>query len=504
MTSFRAGAVTDTGRARAVNQDSLLVIDDRLYAVADGMGGHRGGEVASALALESLAGNLHEPSTRALVAGVTTANQVVHERSSADPELRGMGTTLIALALIVGPDGDERLAMANVGDSRAYRYRGDHLEQITEDHSLVESLVRQGRITPEEAATHPQRNIITRALGVDPQVEVDAWELPAVAGDRYLLCSDGLFNEVESATIAATLQRHGDPTEAAHELGRLANEGGGRDNITCVVVDVLDGSGRPDDEVARVGTASEPDLGGYGPATTPMPVASVFDAPAPPPVPPARPAGVGPGGGHAAAGSSGRGLEEGPTGSDGAPALIGAIPDHLPDDEGEPPPPPRRPRRFTWRVAVFVLALIALVGAVAGALVYYGRNTYYVAFNGAERVTIFRGRPDSFLLWDPTVERVTTISSADLRDTAVADVAAQPDQPTLADAEGFVANLCDRLRSTATPAECSATAATGDRPTTGTTATTAPDGAGIPGSGGGASGDSGTTGGPLPANAAPA
>ena len=122
--------------------------------------------------------------------------------------------------------------MAN-GRLRAYRFRGGRLEQMTEDHSLVESLVRQGRITAEEAVTHPQRNIITRALGVDPAVEVDSWELPAVPGDRYLLCSDGLFNEVEPATIAATLAERVDPDDAAAELVRLANEGGGRDNITC-------------------------------------------------------------------------------------------------------------------------------------------------------------------------------------------------------------------------------------------------------------------------------
>ena len=164
MTTFRAGGVTDTGQARAVNQDSLLVLEGRLYAVADGMGGHRGGEVASALALESLAGDLGEASTAALVAGVTRANHTVYTRSSQDPELRGMGTTLVALALVLDADGGERLAMANVGDSRAYRIRAGQLEQMTEDHSLVESLVRQGRITAEEAATHPQRNSIRLQL----------------------------------------------------------------------------------------------------------------------------------------------------------------------------------------------------------------------------------------------------------------------------------------------------------------------------------------------------
>ena len=455
MTTFRAGALTDTGRARAVNQDSLLVVDGRLYAVADGMGGHRGGEVASALALESLAGNLDEPSTRALVASVTTANAAVYTRSAQDPELRGMGTTLIAMALIVGADGQERLAMANVGDSRAYRLRGGALEQITEDHSLVESLVRQGRITAEEAANHPQRNIITRALGVDPQVEVDSWELPAVPGDRFLLCSDGLFNEVEPDVIAAILGRLDDPDAAVAELVRLANEGGGRDNITCVVVDVLDGPGSADQADARVGVASEPDLGAFGPATQPQPAISVFDPPAgaqpppaPPPVPPPPPI---PPPGPAAE-------PEGPTSGvsspAASPALIGAIPDHLPEDEADAVPAPRRPRRFTWRVVVFVLALLLLVGAVVGALTYYGRSTYYVAFDGQDQVVIFKGQPGGFLIWDPTVERVTTISRDDLRETAAERVTEQPDQATLGDAEAFIDNLCEALRTGATPSEC--------------------------------------------------
>jgi protein phosphatase len=426
MTTFRAGAATDKGRVRANNQDSQLVIEGRLFAVADGMGGHRGGEVASALALESLAGSWREATTAALRQSVAGANEAVFGRASIDPELRGMGTTLTALALVVGDDGAERLAVANVGDSRAYRLRGD-LEQMTEDHSLVESLVRQGRLTAEEAVTHPQRNILTRALGIEPQVEIDLWEVPAVPGDRYLLCSDGLFNEVEPAVIAATMRKLADPTEAALELVRLANEGGGRDNITCVVVDIVEGNGSADEDITRLGTASEPDLAGYGPATAPTPVASVFEEPGaapPPPLPPVP----------------------------GPPAQIGAIPDRLPEDLA--PPPARRPRRFTWRVVVFVFALVGLVAAVAGVLVYYGRNTYYVAFDTDGQVTIFKGRPDGFLIFDPTVERVTDINEDELRETDAERVHAQPDQSSLQAAELFVDNLCRGLRLSAHPTEC--------------------------------------------------
>lgn len=468
MTRFRAGAVTDKGRVRANNQDSQLVIDGRLFAIADGMGGHRGGEVASALALESLAETLHEASTSALRESLTVANEVVYSRASGDPELRGMGTTLTALALVTS-GGRERLAVANVGDSRAYRLRGDQFEQMTEDHSLVESLVRQGRLTVEEAVTHPQRNIITRALGIDRKVEVDVWELAAVAGDRYLLCSDGLFNEVETNRIAATLRKLADPTDAAHELVRLANEGGGRDNITCVVVDVIDGPGSAAEEAQRVGTASEPDLGAYGPgpSTTPVPVtSSVFDdAPV-----------------AAETGRSSGGTPPDKGDGRGPAPLIGAIPDRLPDDDdGESGSPGTstarrtRPRRITWRVVVFVLALVALSAAVAGALVYYGRNTYYVGLGAREQVTIFKGRPGGFLVFEPTAERVTDIRVADLRATDADRVRAESDQASLADAEAFVANLCDGgLKAGADPRECKGDAAATTNTSPATTTVGAP------------------------------
>lgn len=477
MTTFRAGAATDKGMVRANNQDSQVVIEGRLFAVADGMGGHRGGEVASATALEALAGGWGDATSSALRAGVVSANEAVFAKASNDPELRGMGTTLTALALVVGDDGNERLAVANVGDSRAYRLT-DSLAQITDDHSLVESLVRQGRLTAEEAVTHPQRNILTRALGIEPQVEVDVWELPAVPGDRFLLCSDGLFNEVEVGVITETLRTLDDPTEAAVELVRLANEGGGRDNITCVVVDIVDGPGSADEPANRVGTAaSEPDLGGYGPATTPTPVASVYDEPGSPPPPPPSPPQAPPEPG-ASAGSAG-----GPD-----PPLIGALPDRLPDDDSAAAPPPsRRPRRFTWRVAVFVVALVALVAAVAGVLVYYGRNTYYVAFDDAGQVTIYKGRPGGFLIFDPTVEQVTDINENHLRETDAQRVSAEGDQATFDDAEAFVANLCAGLRIGANPSYCSAE----------TPATTSPGSAGTGTTGG--NGSTATTGKPSSA-----
>ena len=179
-----------------------------------------------------------------------------------------MGTTVVALALMPDePDPDDRRRrrrrrrpstslIANVGDSRAYLFRDGALVQLTEDHSVVADLVREGRITAEEAEVHPQRNIVTRVLGVYETVDVDLWPVDPVAGDRFLLCSDGLFNEVGADQIGSVLRRLDDPSEAAAELVRLANEGGGRDNITVVLVDVVDDGGVA--EAASAALAGEP------------------------------------------------------------------------------------------------------------------------------------------------------------------------------------------------------------------------------------------------------
>ena len=240
MTTLRSGAATHVGRVRANNQDSALTNDEtQLYGVADGMGGHKGGEVASAMAVALATEHSAERNLDGLKHAARVANRAIFEKSGSDPELHGMGTTLVALQLIQGPEGDE-IAWINVGDSRVYLMRDDELRQLSHDHSLVEDLVRDGRITAEEAKVHPQRNILTRALGIDLDVDVDGASLLPLAGDRFLLCSDGLFNEVSLDQMSAVLRRLVDPDEAAAELVRLANEGGGRDNITVVLVDVID------------------------------------------------------------------------------------------------------------------------------------------------------------------------------------------------------------------------------------------------------------------------
>jgi protein phosphatase len=234
---LRHGGVTDTGNVRESNQDQLLAAGD-LVAVADGMGGRRAGEVASRLAVETLqAAFVADPTTEGLVAAVRAANHAVWERAEAEPELRGMGTTIAAVALVAeGPH--KALAVANVGDSRAYLLQDGRLTRLTSDHSLVAELVRAGEISEDEARVHPRRNILTRVLGIEPDVEPYVGRADPVRGDRLLLCSDGLFNELDEAQIAALLAEVADPTDAATRLVDEAKLHGGADNITALVLDI--------------------------------------------------------------------------------------------------------------------------------------------------------------------------------------------------------------------------------------------------------------------------
>lgn len=257
MTSFRVGSASDVGQVRSNNQDSKLVGDGvEVYAVADGMGGHQGGEVASAIAVETLEAVITEPTTASVVEAVKEANRRIFSRASDSADLRGMGTTLVAIALVNKDADDEEVVWVNVGDSRAYLLRDGELHQLSRDHSLVEDLKRGGQLSEEEAAVHPQRNILTRALGIDVDVEVDTGAVEPWQGDRFLLCSDGLFNEVDRPTLVATLAGTADPDEAATELVRLANAGGGRDNITCVVADVVEDGGRAERAAAVAAAAA--------------------------------------------------------------------------------------------------------------------------------------------------------------------------------------------------------------------------------------------------------
>ena len=251
MATLRWGASTDTGLVRTANEDAF-VVREPVFAVADGMGGHLAGEVASEMAVTALKRRLSVDATltdvATIVDAVRTANLEINDAASASPDRRGMGTTLTVLA-VVGSNGGERLALVNVGDSRAYVLRDGRLQQLSIDHSYVQELITSGQLDADEARSHPHRNIVTRALGIDRTVQIDAWTLPLVTADRFLLCSDGLVDEVLDETIAELLGSIDDPQRAAEQLVATANRHGGRDNTTVVVVDVVAGGIAPDEEL---------------------------------------------------------------------------------------------------------------------------------------------------------------------------------------------------------------------------------------------------------------
>lgn len=255
MAALLWGAATDAGRVRTTNEDAYIA-EPMVFAVADGMGGHQAGEVASALAANTLRERLAAGATSVdvVVAAVVEANAAIFQTAHLNAAQRGMGTTLTAVAVLPSNDGHpEQLAIVNVGDSRVYLARQGELTRATVDHSYVQELLATGHITEAEARAHPRRNIVTRALGIEPTVRVDSWMMPLVRGDRFVLCSDGLVDEVDDEEIHEIILRETQPQACADALTATAIDHGGRDNVTVIVVDVVDGidpeviAGIPDD-----------------------------------------------------------------------------------------------------------------------------------------------------------------------------------------------------------------------------------------------------------------
>jgi serine/threonine protein phosphatase PrpC len=238
MIRFSYGAATSVGRVRQVNEDSYLAVPP-LFVVADGMGGHGAGDLASRIAIEEMnaCAALRPLFAEAVLTTLEQANRHIIERDAANR----MGTTVTGLAALETAEGGDRLMVFNVGDSRVYRLSGNGLEQLTVDHSEVQELVLAGVITREQARTHPRRNVVTRALGSDTGLLPDHWLLPVIGGDRYLVCSDGLFGELPDEVILPLLCV-GSPQQAAEALVAAANDAGGRDNVTAVVVDIDSGA----------------------------------------------------------------------------------------------------------------------------------------------------------------------------------------------------------------------------------------------------------------------
>jgi PPM family protein phosphatase len=337
---------TDVGRQRNANEDSL-VVRPPLFAVADGMGGAKAGEVASAVAVEAVerARESEEPAETQLAGIVRDANRRIYDLAVADESRRGMGTTLT----IAKVHGDE-VSLAHVGDSRAYRMRDGELSQLTRDHSLVAELERSGQITAEAAEHHPQRSIITRALGPEPDVEVDTYTLAGRDGDLFLICSDGLTSMISDDEAGSILRSASSLDEAADALVRAANQSGGKDNITVILFRLGEGEPAaapadtgdlPGDEDTIAGGLRAEDLQAAATAE-PAPDATVIHRPA------ERPA---------------------PT-----------------------PAAPRRRRRRGRLVLRAVLGLL-LVAAVAGGLYALSRQVYFIGTNDAGLVTVYRGIP---------------------------------------------------------------------------------------------------------------
>ena len=283
----RVAARTDTGRRRMRNQDAF-VCDPPLFAVADGMGGAQAGELASRLAaaaLEERTGGAR--GVEAVAALVREANARIYRRAAEGPAAAGMGTPA---TVVLVDEEDGTLAIGHVGDSRAYRLRGGVLEQLTADHSLVAELVRSGRLTEEEAAEHPHKSVITRALGTEPDVDVDTLTVPIEPGDLYLVCSDGLTHMVSDGEVLAILaEAAGEPERMAALLVDAANRAGGEDNITVIVFEAVEndaaGADAATTEADEVTAESQPE-----PETAPEPRVEAADAKA------VRRHGAGPGG----------------------------------------------------------------------------------------------------------------------------------------------------------------------------------------------------------------
>lgn len=437
-----SGASTDKGQVREGNEDSYLVDRRlRLFAIADGMGGHRAGEVASATALEGLQAAVDEGIEVSDAVG--RANTAVWDKASGDTSLAGMGTTLTAAWF----DGAV-LTLAHVGDSRGYLWRDDTLSRITVDHSLVEELIREGKLTEEQAAVHPQRSIITRALGIDSTVEVDVYSLPLQHADRVMLCSDGLTSMVREAGIADVLGSESDPTAAANALVDAANAAGGDDNITVVVLDAhSDGIDPLPSSVAASITAAS----GLGRAGTDAAPEDADGAPAAELVDDAAIA-----------------MTTATTSVDAAAGAERASPEpapNLPRDTAKYREPSssraRTAGRNAWRVVLFVVPILIIIGIGVGTMAWYANNSYFVAFDRGV-VVIERGRPGGMLFWDPEIVQRTTLTREELKPLFEQGVADNKEFSTREDAVAYVR----RARTAATPTTSSTTT-----PTTSTTVT---------------------------------
>ena len=390
----RYAAATDVGLVRSNNEDAYLTAPP-LFAVADGMGGHRAGEVASAGAIRTLQKEAGHD-TDSLVAAVQSANRVVHAEAAANPDLSGMGTTITAMMTT-----HDSAQIVHVGDSRAYLLREGRLRRLTQDHTVVDRLAREGKIPADEVDRHPQRSVLERALGVGPEVDVDVQLLDVRPGDRLLLCTDGLTSMLDDDEIREILLTESDPQTAAQALIDAALAAGGKDNVTAVIVDFprLDGaadSARTAEQPAVVLAGGPPypssrlrSQGGSmrsagGPAST--------GARIPPP--------------YRTSHRASHGMRR-----DGPPALeAGSRPSG--DPSGVPGMPASRPRRTRLLLGVAIVVPLLALALLGG--MFALRSSWYVGERSG-RVAVFRGVPGSFAgIRVSSLDHVTDIATVSL------------------------------------------------------------------------------------------
>ncbi len=406
------GALTHPGQVRTSNEDAFLV-EGHLFVVADGMGGHNAGEVASEMAVESLrraAANIVDEAT--LSTALQQANEEIHTESMMNHVRHGMGTTIAALAVT----NNDTVLVANVGDARIYRWHEGNLSRVTKDHSYVQELVDEGVITLEEARVHPRRNIVTRALGIDTQVEISTATLPITIGARYVLCSDGLVDEVTDSEISAILSRYENSTAAAEALISAANSAGGRDNITVIVVDVSD---KP---VARVGGSSGED---------------------------------------ALSGSTSSSLRVAERSSEVSPAPVHSSSNLI---------LPKARVGLSLGFILFWTALAAIVLSVLIVFAAYGRTGYFVGFEGSD-VVIYKGRPGGVLWFDPTVEARTPLKERDLTEDMAKEILGNPTFGDAVSAQRYVNGIRDEVQPVPTTTLPLPVTTTSSSTTTSTTST---------------------------------
>ena len=416
--ALRYAVRSDVGLLREGNEDSAYA-GPRLLVIADGMGGHAAGEVASAVAIAALAGLDHQVPgpdlLDPLADAVATANTTLHDMSAADPAVEGMGTTLTAMLW-----QDARVALCHIGDSRAYLLRDGDFQQITRDHTLVQSLVDDGRLTPEAAATHPQRSLLLRALDGRTEAEPDLSILEVRAGDRYMLCSDGLSDVVTEQTLHKTLVTFADPDEAVIQLVELAIRSGGPDNITCIVADVIAAAADPaaasrEPVIAGAALNSDGSIPARTPAHTNSPAGRARQLTQVSPVP-----------GFAAADAR----------DDQMPPMLD---DDEDDDDEDDDSRWARPR---WPVVTSILVVLLLLIAGGGYAAWrYTQGQYYVGAADGQ-VAIFRGVNEQVAGMSlSSVYARTGIPMSGVPANDVRQIQATISATGLADARGIVLNI---------------------------------------------------------------